>query len=546
MVSPVNGLLAIGILSGLMLWWAGYRVVRLTDQLGRLSFVSFALILGTGCIATGVAGLVPSVFTLGSSEGEWAQIPLLFWLISTLPWFVFALQYTGTRTKISRRKVVLLSLPQILIAIQLLLDVFNISSPAFNAVGTVVFIYLISLAVAGTYLILQTTYSYGHIPLGQGLSLALVPLGTLILWNLMSTQSGTPPLGKAGAYAVGSALAGVGVGTAFIRYDLFDSTPSIGTLGRRGLTRETDDLMFVVNDDDHVITINEPAAEALELARSAVVGGLIDEILGHDVEELRQSETVSKQTIEGRRQYDPQVSRVRDHHGNVLGATVSLRDVTDRELREQRLAVLNRVLRHNLRNQVEVVKSHAGALNGADPVHVDAICDAADAIATLGRTANKIDGYVSESQATVAVNLEELVQSILETVGAREAEVSLSVDVPSSAGLVTNKQAVASALESAIDNAVTYADSKVDIEVDPCQAGYCIRISDNGPGIPEWELDSLDTGTESPLEHSTGLGLWQIKWAVMTVNGQLSFDTTDGTTIEIVVPDGRKNTTTTT
>jgi len=37
-------------------------------------------------------------------------------------------------------------------------------------------------------------------------------------------------------------------------------------------------------------------------------------------------------------------------------------DITDRKRREQRLEVLNRVLRHNLRNQIDVIRSHAEVL----------------------------------------------------------------------------------------------------------------------------------------------------------------------------------------
>ena len=59
-------------------------------------------------------------------------------------------------------------------------------------------------------------------------------------------------------------------------------------------------------------------------------------------------ETVSLATAAGKRRYDPQVSPITDSRGTELGSVLSLRDVTRRELRQQRLAVLNRVLRHNL------------------------------------------------------------------------------------------------------------------------------------------------------------------------------------------------------
>jgi len=64
-----------------------------------------------------------------------------------------------------------------------------------------------------------------------------------------------------------------------------------------------------------------------------------------------------------------------------------------------------------------------------------------------------------------------------------------------------------------------------------------VVISDDGPGIPVAELNALDRGTEDPLKHTTGLGLWQLKWAVMTLNGDVSFETDNGTTVRIDIPD---------
>lgn len=103
--------------------------------------------------------------------------------------------------------------------------------------------------------------------------------------------------------------------------------------------------------------------------------------------------------------------------GNDLGAVLSLRDVTERELREQRLTVLNRVLRHNLRNQADVVRGNAESLD-AESDQVDTIIDAADKIAALGQQARQIDRYISESPDDVAVDFSETVDRVLDTVGA--------------------------------------------------------------------------------------------------------------------------------
>lgn len=534
MVLPVDVFLALGLLSGGVLYWFGYRAYRLSNRLGRRSFVAFTTILGTGCVVPGLVGFAPT-FPLAGADATWTQLPVMFWLLSTFPWFVFALRYTGTRTTISTHVLALAALPYLAIFLELFLSIAGLSSDLFSAVGSVVFLYIISLAIAGTYLLLQNAYSYDHVPLGQGSTLGLTAIGSLMIWNLISTQITSATAG-AGAYAAGATAAAVGVAVAWHRYDLFDSTPSIGTLGERALTRETDDLMFVIDSDDRIIESNETAVEALSRTRAAISGSSVADLLGTDSDQLRAAETVTVQTTDGTRQYDPQVSTVSDHYDNDIGATLSLRDVTERELREQRLAVLNRVLRHNLRNEVDVVKSHAELLEQRD-APVAPIIDAADTIASLGHQAHRIDQYVSQSTADVTVDLEDLTRSVLGTLDVDETDVLISVESPSGATLTTNRRAVVGALESALDNAVEYAETSVTVTFDPQTDGCVVRVADDGPGIPDWELASLDAGTESQLQHSTGLGLWQLKWAVTALNGDLSFDTEDGTTVEMFVPD---------
>jgi signal transduction histidine kinase len=538
-----DALLLAGILAGAVVCWVGYRVSRLPAQPGRRSFIAFTAILGGGCLATGLFAIAPSLLGQGPTQSPWARwtdLPLLFWLLSTLPWFLFGIQYTGTRTGVSRRAVLLMGLPYPLLFLQIVVSElygFDTTSTLLNSLGSAAFVYVILLAAGGAYLLLQKSYAYEYLPLGQGAGLAVTMIGTLIVWNVIGMAPETATTTQAAAYAGGSGVAALGLGAALLRYDLFGTTPSIGALGNRALTRETDDLMFVVDDEERIVTINETAVATLDTTRSAAIGRRLSEMLAHDCEALRRSETVAVQTVDGIRRYDPQVTTVRDHRETGLGTMLSLRDVTERELREQRLAVLNRVLRHNLRNKTDVLKSHAEALEPIGSDHVDAIVDSADAIAALGERANRINRYVSESPDDATVDLVALVDAALETVGMDETDVSVSTDLPASATLVTNRLALRNALESTLDNAVAYADSTVEVAVEPRPDGYMVRVTDDGRGIPEWELDSLETGTESPLQHSTGLGLWQLKWAVMTLNGELSFDTGDGTAVEFVVPD---------
>jgi len=98
---------------------------------------------------------------------------------------------------------------------------------------------------------------------------------------------------------------------------------------------------------------------------------------------------------------------------------ISLRDVADRELRERRLAVVHRVLRHNLRNTVEVIRSHAEVLDGRDPDgHAETILTATDEIEALGGNVRTVDELVSGRPAEATVDLPEVVREVLEAADA--------------------------------------------------------------------------------------------------------------------------------
>jgi PAS domain S-box-containing protein len=214
-------------------------------------------------------------------------------------------------------------------------------------------------------------------------------------------------------------------------------------------------------------------------------------------------------------------------------------DITERKHREQRLEVFNRILRHNLRNQLDVIRSHAETLadrtdNGDD--HAARIIAAVDELAAMGARARRTDRIMSVDTEVTEISLSETLRETVETVTPGDG-VEVATDLPGSARLSTNGEALRAGVRSALENAVTYADSEVTVAVEEETGGYAIVIDDDGPGIPKEELVPIETGTETNLRHGRGLGLWQLRWGVDTLNGELSFDTEGGTTIRIRVPD---------
>ena len=84
--------------------------------------------------------------------------------------------------------------------------------------------------------------------------------------------------------------------------------------------------------------------------------------------------------------------------------------------------------------------------------------------------------------------------------------------------------------------AVDYANSAVTLRLED-RPDELVVVDSDGPGVPDEELVPIRVGTETALQHSRGLGLWQLGWSVDELGGELAFDTTDGTTIRITIPD---------
>ena len=214
------------------------------------------------------------------------------------------------------------------------------------------------------------------------------------------------------------------------------------------------------------------------------------------------------------------------------------RDITARKRREQRLSVFNRILRHNLRNRIDVIRSHAEALaEQTEGDQAERIINATDELAEIGRRARDIDRILSKDTTPTEVDIAGSLRETVEAVHPPPSDVTVRTDFPEEARLRTHKKSVTMAVESALENAVENAASAVAVAVENSKQKCLITIRDDGPGIPEEALTPIQAGRETPLQHGRGLGLWQLRWCVDNLNGKLSFEMGDGTTVSITVYD---------
>jgi PAS domain S-box-containing protein len=306
-------------------------------------------------------------------------------------------------------------------------------------------------------------------------------------------------------------------------------------------------------DTGEYLDVNDALCDLLGYDREEVLelglDGLSATEEGYTPEQAREFigrvvETGESATVEWKVETSDGERRLLDAKGTVLEIDGELRyvaigrDVTERKEREQRLEVFNRVLRHDLRNRLDVVKSHAEALAaGVEGPHAERIIDSADRLAAVGNRARDIDRLLSRELTPSRVDLAAAVADRVDSLVPPDGDVSIALDAPDRAPVVTDAEVFGTALESALDNAVDHAESSVAVSVEAAADGYAVAVADDGPGIAVSELAPLDAGTETDLQHGRGLGLWQLEWGVEKLNGTLSFDTDGGTTVRMTVPD---------
>ncbi|WP_136688693.1 sensor histidine kinase [Halorhabdus amylolytica] len=214
--------------------------------------------------------------------------------------------------------------------------------------------------------------------------------------------------------------------------------------------------------------------------------------------------------------------------------------------RNEELHVLHRVLRHNLRNDLNVIEGHAEYVEAT--LEND---DLADTCGTITRKAEAIVSYIeragqirrlSESQSVETFDLARIVPMIADRHDELTDAVDLTVDVPDVVPVAANHM-LSAALEELLTNAMVHANSDtptVSIRVSTIDAPRgmtLIEIADDGPGIPEDVRRIIESDERDQLAHLSGLGLWFVHWTVTDVGGSLSFDVdADGTTVRILVP----------
>jgi len=229
-----------------------------------------------------------------------------------------------------------------------------------------------------------------------------------------------------------------------------------------------------------------------------------------------------------------------------IGDLVRSRDELERREAEfERLYevtdVLNRILRHNLRNNMNVILGRSDMIreDGGETEHVDAIKGEARRLVEIGEKARAIhDTLDAEVEAKVRP-AEAFVSPVVADV--RESFPAADISLEAEDGVWIEAGALfETAVENILDNAVRHNDGDATVTVAVEQRGddVVVAVADDGPGIHPYEIEAIREHRETPLQHGSGLGLWLASWIVDQYDGEVTFADNEpsGTVVALELP----------
>jgi len=305
--------------------------------------------------------------------------------------------------------------------------------------------------------------------------------------------------------------------------------------------------VVIVDGDDRVLRINPAAGDLFGVDPGAVVGDPIDEVVGTDDLAVDPGEQIATfGAAEGRRAFEVTVSPITDHADAPIGHTLVFRDVTEREQRKQQLSALNRVLRHNLRNDMNVVQGYADTLSErtTDPEAemAEFIAEQSADLVEVGSKVRDMEKIMERPRSEYRpFDVADLIRDIVDEVRADCPEVRVILDLPPDVRIRSDDLVLGTVVENLVRNAVEHNDGDevtVEVAVTTREGWVVVAVTDDGPGIPAQEREAVVEGRETDLRHGSGLGLWVVNWGVTKLGGDLSFEDPEdgGTRVRIRVP----------
>ena len=209
--------------------------------------------------------------------------------------------------------------------------------------------------------------------------------------------------------------------------------------------------------------------------------------------------------------------------------------------RDHLISVLNRVLRHNLRNDLNVVQGNAQLLKEQSSEREAKLASTIESKSTellsLAAKARKLENLTRSVPVARPTDIVPLVKKEVDGIRENNPSIDCSLESPERAMAFAAPQ-LSEALSELLENAANHTgdNPSIDVAIHQGPDHSTIEIEDSGPGLPSGERRVLTGDSETSLLHGSGLGLALVYWTIINLDGEIEVTSgSSGTRIKITL-----------
>ncbi len=295
----------------------------------------------------------------------------------------------------------------------------------------------------------------------------------------------------------------------------------------------TNDIIWVLSQDQRILRSNKTAEQLFQRPNEEIIGKHCWEIVHGTYQPIpecpliRAKESLKRETMElqiDKSWFEVTVDPILDTNGKYAGAIHVVSDITERKQAEEelkinreRLKIANSILRHDIANDLIVIKSALDIYNEEqDKTMLDEIDKRVEKSLLTIKQQREQERFLESHSDLNEYQIDNVIKEIIKDY----PDIACNV---TGTGKAYADNALYSVFENIINNAKMHAKStKLDVDI-TYNEDFCeIRFADDGIGIPdEIKHKVFDKGFQFGKNGHTGIGLYIVKKTIDDYGGEV-------------------------